>query len=91
MFGRVLPVAARIERIDSMSARADAGEIVRWISGFERAPRMTYLVHGERPRSRPSPHASHPRSGGPSTSPRIASRLSCESVSRDRDVRWYTL
>jgi metallo-beta-lactamase family protein len=49
MLGRVLPVAARIERIDSMSAHADAGEIMRWLSNFERAPRMTYLVHGESP------------------------------------------
>ena len=31
------PVAARIERIDSMSAHADAGEIMRWLSGFARA------------------------------------------------------
>jgi metallo-beta-lactamase family protein len=30
-----------------MSAHADAGEIGRWLSGFRRAPRMTYLVHGE--------------------------------------------
>jgi metallo-beta-lactamase family protein len=30
-----------------MSAHADAGEIMRWLSGFSRAPRMTYLVHGE--------------------------------------------
>ena len=49
MLGRVLPVAARIERIDSMSAHADAGEIMRWLSNFARAPRMTYLVHGEPP------------------------------------------
>ena len=41
------PVAARIERIDSMSAHADAGEILRWLSGFSRPPAMTYLVHGE--------------------------------------------
>lgn len=47
LLGRTYPVAARIERIDSMSAHADAGEIVRWLSGFERAPRMTYLVHGD--------------------------------------------
>jgi metallo-beta-lactamase family protein len=40
-------VAARVERIDSMSAHADAGEIMRWLSGFEKPPRMTYLVHGE--------------------------------------------
>jgi metallo-beta-lactamase family protein len=47
MLGHVYPVAARVERIDSMSAHADAGEIMRWLSGFSRPPRMTYLVHGE--------------------------------------------
>jgi len=47
LHGRVLPVAARIERIDSMSAHADAAEIMRWLSGFSRPPRMTHLVHGE--------------------------------------------
>ena len=45
--GRDVPVAARIELIDSMSAHADAGEITRWLDGFERPPAMTYLVHGE--------------------------------------------
>jgi metallo-beta-lactamase family protein len=47
LLGRVLPVGAHIERIDSMSAHADAGEIMRWLSGFTRAPRTTFLVHGE--------------------------------------------
>ena len=45
--GRDIPVAARIERIDSMSAHADAAEIMRWLSGFSSAPSITYLVHGE--------------------------------------------
>jgi len=45
--GRDIPVAATIEHIDSMSAHADAGEIMRWLSGFTAAPTMTYLVHGE--------------------------------------------
>ncbi len=45
--GQSVPVAAHIERIDSMSAHADAGEIMRWLSGFTRPPAMTYLVHGE--------------------------------------------
>ena len=45
--GQFVPVAARIERIDSMSAHADAGEIMRWLGGFVRPPSMTYLVHGE--------------------------------------------
>ena len=47
LLGRIYPVAARIERIDSMSAHADYSETMRWLSGFTRAPRMTYLVHGD--------------------------------------------
>lgn len=47
--GEWVPVAARIERIDSMSAHADANEILRWLGGFRRPPAMTYLVHGEPP------------------------------------------
>jgi metallo-beta-lactamase family protein len=45
--GQMVPVASTIERIDSMSAHADAGEIMRWLSGFSKPPAMTYLVHGE--------------------------------------------
>ena len=45
--GRDIPVAARIEKIDSMSAHADQSEILRWLSGFKAPPKMTYLVHGE--------------------------------------------
>ncbi len=47
LLGRTYPVAAHVERIDSMSAHADAGEIMRWLSNFKRPPSMTYLVHGE--------------------------------------------
>lgn len=47
LHGHLVPVAARVERIDSMSAHADAGEIMRWLSGFSRAPSVTFLVHGE--------------------------------------------
>ncbi len=47
MHGRDIAVAAHIEHLDSMSAHADAGEIMRWLSGFSRPPSMTYLVHGE--------------------------------------------
>jgi metallo-beta-lactamase family protein len=45
--GVMVPVAAQIERIDSMSAHADAGEILRWLRTEASAPRITYLVHGE--------------------------------------------
>ena len=47
MQGGLVRVAATIERIDSMSAHADAGEVMRWLSGFPAPPTMTYLVHGE--------------------------------------------
>lgn len=47
--GEWVPVAARIERLDSMSAHADANEIMRWLHGFTQAPQMTFIVHGEPP------------------------------------------
>jgi metallo-beta-lactamase family protein len=47
MFGQQVPVHAKIERIDGMSAHADASEIVKWLRTFPRAPKVTYLVHGE--------------------------------------------
>jgi len=45
--GRDIAVAATIAQINSMSAHADQGEILRWLSGFAAPPTMTYLVHGE--------------------------------------------
>jgi metallo-beta-lactamase family protein len=45
--GDWVPVAARIERVDSMSAHADSTEIMRWLRGFTRAPLRTFIVHGE--------------------------------------------
>jgi metallo-beta-lactamase family protein len=45
--GQLVPVHARVERIDSMSAHADCQETLRWLRGFKTPPRMTYLVHGE--------------------------------------------
>jgi metallo-beta-lactamase family protein len=47
MFGQHVPVHARIEKIDAMSSHADAGEIIRWLRTFPKAPKTTYLVHGE--------------------------------------------
>jgi metallo-beta-lactamase family protein len=45
--GQMVPVRARIVKIDSMSAHADAAEIQRWLGGFRTPPRRTFLVHGE--------------------------------------------
>ena len=45
--GGWVPVAARIEHIDSMSAHADSNEIMHWLGGFTSAPKQTFIVHGE--------------------------------------------
>jgi len=45
--GRQIPVAARIARIDSMSAHADRVEILRWLGTLPRRPGRLCLVHGE--------------------------------------------
>jgi metallo-beta-lactamase family protein len=45
--GEWIAVASRIERIDSMSAHADANEIMHWLGGFTAPPKQTFIVHGE--------------------------------------------
>lgn len=45
--GRQIPVAARIAKIDSMSAHADRGELLRWLRTLARRPGRLCLVHGE--------------------------------------------
>jgi metallo-beta-lactamase family protein len=45
--GEDIPVRARIESLDSLSAHADRDEIMRWLGYFRRPPAVTCLVHGE--------------------------------------------
>jgi metallo-beta-lactamase family protein len=45
--GKFVPVRAKIESIGSLSAHADSGEIMRWLSGLSQPPRKTFVVHGE--------------------------------------------
>jgi metallo-beta-lactamase family protein len=45
--GGMVPVVARVTKIDSMSAHADQAELTRWLQSFRVPPRRTYLVHGE--------------------------------------------
>jgi metallo-beta-lactamase family protein len=47
--GEWIPVRARVEYIDSMSAHADRGEIMRWLRTAPSGPRQLCLVHGEPP------------------------------------------
>ncbi|HEX8186200.1 MAG TPA: MBL fold metallo-hydrolase [Blastocatellia bacterium] len=45
--GQMVKVNARIENVTSMSAHADAAELLRWLGGFKRPPRTTFIIHGE--------------------------------------------
>jgi metallo-beta-lactamase family protein len=47
MLGQDVPVRARVEVIDALSAHADREEMLAWLSGFIRPPGITYIVHGE--------------------------------------------
>jgi metallo-beta-lactamase family protein len=52
MHGTSVAVSAQVAQLESMSAHADAGEVLRWLRGFTRSPQMTYVVHGEPPAMR---------------------------------------
>ncbi|MFQ5795013.1 MAG: MBL fold metallo-hydrolase RNA specificity domain-containing protein [Candidatus Bipolaricaulia bacterium] len=45
--GIPVPVRAQIASIDGLSAHGDYHELLRWLSGFETAPRQTFIVHGD--------------------------------------------
>jgi metallo-beta-lactamase family protein len=45
--GAYVPVRARVQNLEMLSAHADADEILRWLRGFEAPPRMTFVTHGE--------------------------------------------
>lgn len=47
MFGEWVQVRAEIANLPQLSAHADADEIMRWLSGFEQAPRRVFIIHGE--------------------------------------------
>ncbi len=45
--GYYYPVRARVEMLDMLSAHADYFEILAWLTTFQRAPRTTFVTHGE--------------------------------------------
>ncbi len=47
MYGGYVPVKAEIHNLSMLSAHADQDELLRWTAGFEKAPRTTFIVHGE--------------------------------------------
>lgn len=45
--GDWIDIRAEVVDLTTMSAHADAPEILRWLEGFEDAPKRTFIVHGE--------------------------------------------
>ncbi|HBF11839.1 MAG TPA: MBL fold metallo-hydrolase [Deltaproteobacteria bacterium] len=45
--GEMIPIKAGVASIDSLSAHADADEVMIWLKNFKSPPKMTFIVHGE--------------------------------------------
>lgn len=47
VYGQEIDVVAEIRHIDSLSAHADADELISWLSSVSRPPKQVAIVHGE--------------------------------------------
>ncbi|MDZ7332893.1 MAG: MBL fold metallo-hydrolase [candidate division KSB1 bacterium] len=47
ILGQFYRVRARIAQITGFSAHADRDELLRWLAGFQNAPRQLFVTHGE--------------------------------------------
>jgi len=47
MHGQYIPVRAKVENLQMLSAHADADEIIGWLRNFRAPPKMTFITHGE--------------------------------------------
>jgi metallo-beta-lactamase family protein len=49
IFGEDVPVLCRVVNMTSLSGHADREELFTWMKNFKDKPKMTFVVHGERP------------------------------------------
>ncbi|MBK9116911.1 MAG: MBL fold metallo-hydrolase [Betaproteobacteria bacterium] len=47
MLGQWVPIRAEVATLQGLSAHADHAEILQWLRGFDRAPKTTFVTHGE--------------------------------------------
>lgn len=45
--GKMVPINARVELLESLSSHADYKEMLEWLKKFTKPPRRVFLVHGE--------------------------------------------
>ena len=45
--GEYIPVRAEVNVVHNLSAHADQGEILKWLSHFRNPPKTTFITHGE--------------------------------------------
>ena len=45
--GEYVPLRAEVKQIDNLSAHADRGEIIGWLSHFSAPPKQMFITHGE--------------------------------------------
>ncbi|NJB72160.1 metallo-beta-lactamase family protein [Saonia flava] len=47
IFGKYIPVKAKIHHLESLSAHADQAELMQWMKSIKKIPEKVFLVHGE--------------------------------------------
>ena len=47
IFGKYIPVKAKINHLESLSAHADQAELIAWLGGIQNVPERVFLIHGE--------------------------------------------
>jgi metallo-beta-lactamase family protein len=47
IFGRDVPIEAEVIQVSTLSAHADAEELLAWLRSAERPPKLTFVTHGE--------------------------------------------
>jgi metallo-beta-lactamase family protein len=47
IFGEQVPVRCRVRKVNGLSAHADQAELLTWLKGFKKAPKKTFVTHGE--------------------------------------------
>jgi metallo-beta-lactamase family protein len=47
--GEYVALNAQVRQIDNLSAHADGNELMAWLRHFRKAPKRTFITHGEPP------------------------------------------